>query len=43
LNPYHEGLIGAGEKWPGYFCSKQDWEWFKDLTSEETPFPEWLL
>jgi putative transposase len=43
LNPYHEGLIGAGEKWPGHFCAKQDWEWFKDLTSEEMPFPEWLL
>ena len=43
LNPYLAGLIHVDEKWPGYFCAEQDWEWFKDLTSEAKPFPEWLL
>jgi putative transposase len=43
LNPYRAGLIHVDEKWPGYFCAKDDWEWFKDVTSDERPFPEWLL
>lgn len=42
LNPYRAGLLAAGESWPGYFCGDDDWEWFRTLTDEGTPFPEWL-
>jgi REP element-mobilizing transposase RayT len=42
LNPYKAGLIGADKKWPGHFCGKDDWIWFKSLTADAQPFPEWL-
>ena len=43
LNPYRAGLIGAGEKWPGYFCAEEDWAWFEPLTNQGCPFPGWLM
>ncbi|MBI4624983.1 MAG: transposase [Verrucomicrobia bacterium] len=42
LNPYRGGLIAAAEKWPGYFCAVEDWDWFGPLTNSDVPFPEWL-
>lgn len=42
LNPHRAGLLRSSEKWPGYFCAADDWEWFAPLTNSETPFPEWL-
>ncbi len=42
LNPYRAGLLPEGASWPGYYCCEDDWEWFRTLTNEGTPFPEWL-
>lgn len=42
LNPYREGLIQAGQSWNGYYCSREDWAWFGELTNRPCPFPEWL-
>ncbi|MBI5767620.1 MAG: transposase [Verrucomicrobia bacterium] len=42
LNPYRAKLLQSSEKWPGYFCSTDDWNWFGPLTNSEVPFPEWL-
>lgn len=42
LNPYRANLAAVTEKWPGYYCSLEDWAWFGQLTDEELPFPEWL-
>ena len=42
LNPYRAGLIPYDQRWPGYFCSPDDWVWFEPLTSNSLPFPEWL-
>lgn len=42
LNPYRAGLAGDGAPWPGYFCAPDDWAWFEPLTTQGTPFPEWL-
>lgn len=42
LNPYRANLLRADEKWPGYYCAADDWEWFAPLTNSDTPFAEWL-
>jgi hypothetical protein len=42
LNPYRAALVPAGERWPGYFCSDEDWAWFGGLTNAGCPLPEWL-
>lgn len=42
LNPYRAGLIERTEKWPAYYCRAEDWAWFKELTDEDRPMPEWL-
>ncbi len=42
LNPYRANLAEVTEKWPGYYCSLEDWAWFGQLTNEKLPFPEWL-
>jgi REP element-mobilizing transposase RayT len=42
LNPHRAGLVAAPERWPGYFCRTQDWEWFGPLIGEAEPEPEWL-
>lgn len=42
LNSYRAVLITPEEKWPGYFCAADDWEWFAPPINSETPFPEWL-
>jgi len=43
LNPYRANLANMQtEKWPGYFCAPEDWNWFGQLTNQELPFPEWL-
>lgn len=42
LNPYRAGLMPDDQRWPGYFCSPDDWVWFEPLTSSSLPFPEWL-
>jgi REP element-mobilizing transposase RayT len=42
LNPYRARLLPVDQKWHGYFCAPDDWEWFEPLTSEACPFPEWL-
>ncbi|HVU25320.1 MAG TPA: transposase [Opitutus sp.] len=43
LNPYRAGLAPADQKWPGYFCAADDWDWFGGLTNSAVPFPEWLM
>lgn len=43
LNPYRAGLCLRGDRWPWYYCRKEDWQWFKDLLEIERPSPEWLL
>jgi REP element-mobilizing transposase RayT len=42
LNPYRAGLRNPGQTWPAYYCCEEDWVWFKPLTNEGCPFPEWL-
>lgn len=42
LNPYRAGLIVPAEKWPWYYCSAEDWEWFGPLTNQSASFPEWI-
>jgi putative transposase len=42
LNPYRAGLCAPEEKWPGYYCAPEDWMWFRELTNEAHPEPEWL-
>ena len=42
LNPYRANLIKSDDRWPGYRCSPEDWEWFGSLTDSDCPFPEWL-
>lgn len=42
LNPYRAKLLPPNERWPGYFCAKEDWAWFGSLTNESAPVPEWL-
>jgi REP element-mobilizing transposase RayT len=42
LNPYRANLLPATERWPGYFCTPEDWEWFGPLTNSDVPFPQWL-
>jgi REP element-mobilizing transposase RayT len=36
-------LVGAAEKWPGYYCAREDWAWFSALAEHECPLPEWLV
>lgn len=43
LNPYRSGLIRTDQKWIGYFCVDDDWSWFRELTANACPHPEWLL
>jgi putative transposase len=43
LNAYRAGLVTRDEKWLGYFCCLEDWQWFEPLTNSNCPFPEWLL
>ena len=42
LNPYRARLLAQSERWPGYFCSEEDWAWLRPLTNSDTAFPEWL-
>ncbi|HVU16880.1 MAG TPA: transposase [Candidatus Didemnitutus sp.] len=42
LNPYQAGLIPTHERWPGFYCSPEDWSWFEPLTNMARPQPEWL-
>jgi putative transposase len=42
LNPYRANLLHAAEKWCGYWCATDDWQWFGAMTNEAAPFPEWL-
>ena len=42
LNPYRANLLPRSERWPGYYCSQEDWAWFGALTNEAIPMPEWL-
>lgn len=42
LNPYRAGLVAPGETWPGYYCSREDWAWFRHLTNAGRPEPQWL-
>ena len=42
LNPYRAKLLKPDEKWPGYYCSEEDWAWFGALSNESVPLPEWL-
>lgn len=42
LNPYRAGLIPSDQEWPGYACSREDWDWFGPLIHETCPLPEWL-
>jgi len=42
LNPYRAGLLPTSNKWHGYYCREDDWEWFGPLTETGCPMPEWL-
>ena len=42
LNPYRAGLLPSDQKWPGYYCCSEDWQWFDAMTRESVPQPEWL-
>ena len=42
MNPYRKGLIGANERWHGFFCGENDWQWFQTHLQHELPYPEWL-
>jgi REP element-mobilizing transposase RayT len=42
MNPYVAGLISTAETWPHFFCCEADWQWFRPLTDQARPFPEWL-
>ena len=42
MNPYRKGLIGTDERWPGFFCGEDDWQWFQAHLQHELPYPEWL-
>lgn len=42
MNPYAAGLISPGEAWPFFHCGAADWAWFRELTNDTGPFPEWL-
>jgi hypothetical protein len=42
LNPYRAGLLPENKPWPGYYCCEEDWVWFRALTNESVPVPEWL-
>jgi putative transposase len=43
LNPYRAKLIAADERWPVYYCAREDWKWFAPLTSSSCPSPEWSI
>lgn len=43
LNPYRAGLVSLEQQWPGYYCAGEDWTWFRSLTNDTAPYPEWLL
>lgn len=43
LNPYRARLVDTAKKWPGYFCTPEDWAWFSPMTNQGCPFPGWLL
>jgi putative transposase len=42
LNPYRASLLPSSEKWCGYWCAAEDWQWFGAMTNAAVPFPEWL-
>ena len=42
LNPYHAGLIQPIDRWPYFYCCKEDMKWFDSLIDDCQPFPEWL-
>ena len=42
LNSYREKLCRADAKWPGYYCSPEEWLWFGKMTSKDCPEPAWL-
>ncbi len=44
LNPYRVGLMPQDQRWPGYFCSPDDWVWFEHLPAIHCHFPNgWSL
>lgn len=42
LNPYRGNLLPANQRWSGFFCCQEDWDWFGPLTAESRPEPAWL-
>ncbi|HTD65936.1 MAG TPA: hypothetical protein VK846_05330, partial [Candidatus Limnocylindria bacterium] len=36
LNPFRKKLIPVDNKWSGYYCSANDWNWFGPLTNVST-------
>ncbi len=42
LNPYRAGLVQTDQRWPHYYCSPEDWNWFGNLTQSSCPYPEWI-
>ena len=36
------GLLPPDEKWSGFRCGAEDWEWFQHQLDKECPYPEWL-
>ena len=42
MNPYRAKLLQGFEKWPGFRCGVEDWEWFQHHLDKDCPYPEWL-
>jgi REP element-mobilizing transposase RayT len=42
LNPYRDQLCAIDAKWPGYYCTEEDWTWFGEITKQDCPEPAWL-
>lgn len=42
MNPYRQEIIGIHERWPGFFCGADDWQWFQTHLHHDLPYPEWL-
>ncbi len=42
MNPVRAGLAQRGDLWPGFYCSADDWTWFKEYTGESVVEPSWL-
>jgi len=42
-NPYRAGFAGEGERWVGWWCCPDDWDWFRGfLDHDDLPPPQWL-